>query len=127
MPFGASRRAKAMKRNRQGEFVDLPADKKVRAKRSERNQGMPWTAADSKELRQLIRENTPTRVIGLKLGRSVGSVTYHVRKEGLSLKPANRSPYGPRRMSAKAKKAAMRNLASARRARRGERSARTHA
>jgi len=94
MPFGASKRAKKMKRNRSGEFVELSESARASRKRSERNQGSPWSSQDSRELKRLIRENTPTRVIGLKLGRTVGSVRYHVRKEGLSLKPVNQSPYG---------------------------------
>jgi len=36
--------------------------------KSTRNTGTPWTKGDVKRLRQLAKENTPTRVIGLKLG-----------------------------------------------------------
>ena len=34
---------------------------------STRNTGTPWTPADDARLRELASENTPTRVIGLKL------------------------------------------------------------
>ena len=35
-----------------------------------RNSGQPWTAAEITRLKELAAENTPTRVIGLKLGRT---------------------------------------------------------
>jgi hypothetical protein len=57
-----------------------------------RNTGKSWGSGDMRELKQLIKENTPTRVIGLKLGRTVASVRDMVREEGLSLKPTNQSP-----------------------------------
>jgi hypothetical protein len=47
-----------------------------------------------KQLRALARSNTPTRVIGLKLGRTAASVQSKATAEGISLKPANQSPYG---------------------------------
>jgi hypothetical protein len=54
----------------------------------------PWTQAQLQQLRKLANENTPTRVIGLKLGRTEGSIRYKAASEGISLKPANQSPYG---------------------------------
>lgn len=57
------------------------------------NHGKPWTAADVKELKQLAKENTPTRVMGLKLGRTEDSVRGKAGEEGVSLKPTNQSPY----------------------------------
>jgi hypothetical protein len=59
-----------------------------------RNTGKPWTPADVSQLRQLARGNTPTRVIGLKLGRTENAVRNVASEEGISLKPTNRSPYG---------------------------------
>ena len=56
--------------------------------------GREWTRQELKALRQFVKENTPTRVIGLKLGRSETSVYSKARREGISLKPTNRSPYG---------------------------------
>ena len=56
------------------------------------NRNKPWSAAEDKQLRQLIRENTPTRVIGFKLGRTQEAVYSHAQREGLSLKPVNQSP-----------------------------------
>lgn len=62
--------------------------------KSTRNTGAPWTREDDRELRQLVRGNTPTRVIGLKLGRSETAVRSHASRLGVSLRPANQSPYG---------------------------------
>jgi len=41
-----------------------------------------------------VRENTPTRVIGLKLGRTEAAIYKKASELGLSLKPTNQSPYG---------------------------------
>ena len=57
------------------------------------NHGKSWTPADDKHLRQLARENTPTRVMALKLGRTEEAVRAHASEEGVSLKPTNQSPY----------------------------------
>ncbi|MDQ3907970.1 MAG: hypothetical protein M3268_06460 [Acidobacteriota bacterium] len=62
--------------------------------KSTRNTGNPWTSDDVKQLRQLAKENTPTRVIGLKLGRTENSIRSKAKSEGVSLKPTNQSPYG---------------------------------
>jgi hypothetical protein len=59
-----------------------------------KNSGKPWTPADVKQLRELARQNTPTRVIGLKLERTLGAVQSKASEEGVSLKPSNQSPYG---------------------------------
>lgn len=58
-----------------------------------RNAGKHWTPAEQKELKTLARENTPTRVIGLKLGRPVGGIQNKASELGVSLKPTNQSPY----------------------------------
>ncbi len=62
-----------------------------------KNSGRPWTADDLKELRILAKGNTPTRVIGLKMGRSADAVQSRASKEGVSLKPTNQSPYGTKK------------------------------
>jgi DNA-binding NarL/FixJ family response regulator len=59
-----------------------------------KNAGKAWTPAQNQQLRSLAKGNTPTRVIGLKLGRSEGSVQSQASKIGQSLKPTNQSPYG---------------------------------
>ena len=57
------------------------------------NHGKSWTPPQEKSLRQLAAENTPTRVIGLKLGRTPEAVQAKAQDIGLSLKPTNQSPY----------------------------------
>jgi hypothetical protein len=58
------------------------------------NHGKTWTSADNRNLKQLAQGNTPTRVMGLKLGRTPDSVQSHASELGVSLKPVNQSPYG---------------------------------
>lgn len=60
------------------------------------NSGKPWTAGHTKTLKSLAKGNTPTRVIGLKLGRSPDSIYSKASDEGISLKPTNQSPYNRR-------------------------------
>jgi hypothetical protein len=65
--------------------------------KSTRNTGKSWTPTDNRALRQLAAENTPTRVIGLKLGRTPAAVQTHASQQGVSLKPTNQSPYNRRK------------------------------
>jgi len=65
--------------------------------KSTRNTGKVWTSTQVKELKQLAKENTPTRVIGLKLGRTEDAVRAKANEEGVSLKPTNQSPYGTKK------------------------------
>lgn len=58
------------------------------------NHGKSWTANDNKQLKQLASGNTPTRLIGLKMGRTPEAVQSHASEVGVSLKPTNQSPYG---------------------------------
>ena len=48
--------------------------------KSTRNSGKSWSAADKASLRSLAKGNTPTRVIGLKLGRTPGAVQTQASK-----------------------------------------------
>lgn len=57
------------------------------------NFNKPWTADDVTLLRKLIAENTPTRVIGLKLGRSEDAIYAKAAELGYTVKPTNQSPY----------------------------------
>ena len=62
-----------------------------------RNTGKPWTGSDVKELKTLAAGNTPTRVIGLKLGRTPDAIYNRASQEGISfLEPPNQSPYDRR-------------------------------
>jgi hypothetical protein len=56
-----------------------------------------WSDDEVRKLRQLARENTPTRVIGLKLRRSEPSIRSKAAHEGISLKPTNQRPFGSHR------------------------------
>jgi hypothetical protein len=58
-----------------------------------RNAGKQWTSQEERELVQLAKENTPTRVIGLKLGRPEAGIYANASKLGVSLDPKNQSPY----------------------------------
>jgi len=57
----------------------------------------PWTAQEVRELRTLAKGNTPTGVISLKLQRPPTAIRSKAQREGISLKPANRSPYNRRK------------------------------
>lgn len=62
-----------------------------------RNAGKQWSNREERQLAQLARQNTPTRVIGLKLGRPVGGVRSKAAELGVSLRPTNQSPYNRRK------------------------------
>jgi hypothetical protein len=56
------------------------------------NYGKQWTSAQDKQLKKLIKENTPTRVMGIKLERTPEAVQQHANDLGLSTKPTNQNP-----------------------------------
>ena len=57
------------------------------------NHGKQWSAQDVLQLKKLAKGNTPTRVAGLKLGRTEDAVQAKASEIGLSLKPTNQAPY----------------------------------
>lgn len=61
--------------------------------KSTRNTGKSWTPTEVKQLGSLAKQNTPTRVIGLKLGRTESAVYSKASEQGIGLKPTNQSPY----------------------------------
>lgn len=61
-----------------------------------KNHGEPWTPQDVRELERLAAANTPTRVIGVKLGRTEDSIYGKASVEDISLAPANQRPYNRR-------------------------------
>jgi hypothetical protein len=61
------------------------------------NHGKDWTAGEIKKLRQLARQNIPTRVAAKKLGRTLAAVAQKASVEGVSMKPASQRPYGTRK------------------------------
>ena len=54
-----------------------------------RNTGKSWTDKDLDQLETLAEQDTPTPVIGLKLGRTVAAVYSQASKQGISLMPPN--------------------------------------
>lgn len=61
--------------------------------KSKSNSGKAWSQSDQAKLGKLADQNTPTRVIGLKLGRSEDAVRSKASELEISLKPTNQSPY----------------------------------
>lgn len=61
--------------------------------KSTRNAGKSWSPQEVKQLKQLASGNTPTRVIGLKLGRPEGAIYSKASEQRIPLKPTNQSPY----------------------------------
>lgn len=60
--------------------------------RKQPNAGKPWTRGEVAQLKKELGQNTPTRVLGIHLGRTPGAVQQKVNALGLSTKPVNRSP-----------------------------------
>ena len=54
--------------------------------KSEAKAGQPWTPSEVRQLKDLARQNTPTRVIGVKLSRPAGGVQQKASEVGVSLK-----------------------------------------
>jgi len=61
--------------------------------KSTKKTGKPWTPTQVSKLRKLAKGNTPTRVIGLKLGRTPDAVRSKAAEKKISLKSTNQSPY----------------------------------
>lgn len=61
------------------------------------NSHKAWSSKQEAELKSLANHNTPTRVIGLKMGRSESSIQSKASALGVSLKPTNQSPYGTKK------------------------------
>jgi len=62
-----------------------------------KNHGKSWTPTDVAQLKELAKGNTPTRVIGIKTGRTPEAVQQKASSEGISLKPTNQRPYGTKK------------------------------
>lgn len=58
------------------------------------NHGKPWTPAQENQLKKLAEQNTPTRVMGIKLQRTEDAIRSKASELDISLKPTNQSPYG---------------------------------
>ena len=62
-----------------------------------KNSGKPWTKTDVQTLKELVKGNTPTRLIGRELGRSPEAIYNKADELDISLKPVNQSPYNRRK------------------------------
>lgn len=58
-----------------------------------KNSGKKWGKDDLKKLSELIKKNTPTRVISFKIGRTENAIYGKASEIKKSLKPTNQSPY----------------------------------
>ncbi len=57
----------------------------------------PWSPADLKKLKELAKGNTPTGVMSIELQRPPAASRSKAQREGISLRPVNRSPYNRRK------------------------------
>ena len=69
-----------------------------------KNQNKRWTPADERKLVELAKGNTPTNLIGLKLGRTGDSIRNKAKQLKISLKPTNKPPYDRKVSDAKKRK-----------------------
>lgn len=58
------------------------------------NNNKKWTSQQVVQLKSLAKGNTPTGLMGLKMGRSESSISSKASTLRISLKPTNKSPYG---------------------------------
>jgi hypothetical protein len=75
----------------------MSAVKKLHMAKYNRNSGKHWSPQDERKLVELARKNTPTRVIGLKLGRTEDGVRGKAEELKQSLRPTNQAPYNRRK------------------------------
>lgn len=61
------------------------------------NHHQQWTQPQERQLEQLAGGNTPTRVIGLKMGRTPAAIQNKASELDISLRPNNQSPYNRRK------------------------------
>lgn len=73
--------------------IENPKGTAKTKRRASTNTGKRWTATQVKQLRQLARQNTPTRVIGIKLGRTENAIRTKASETGVSLKSRNQSSF----------------------------------
>ncbi len=59
-----------------------------------RNSGKRWSRENIQELKKLADKNTPTRVIGIKIGRTPDAIYKKASEKGIGLDPTNQKPYG---------------------------------
>jgi len=75
-------------------IFNLHKNPQFKMAKTPKNHGKEWTRTDVNQLKQLANQNTPTRIIALKMQRTPDSVRNAASQQGVSLKPTNQSPYG---------------------------------
>ena len=83
---------KAPKKSTKKKAAKTGAKQNGAKKKDARSNPRSWSKDDIKQLKTFIKQNTPTRLIAMKLKRTEASVRWKVHGEGLSLRPTNRSP-----------------------------------
>ena len=58
-----------------------------------KNHRKQWSSQDEASLQKLAQGNTPTRVIGIKLGRTEAAIYSKAGVLDVPLAPTNQSPY----------------------------------
>ncbi len=95
-----ARKAKASKSTKKATNAKAKASKtsaragarKSSSPKSSTSPRKDWTDAELKSMKMMVKQNTPTGIIAMKLKRSVTSVYGKAAREGISLAPTNRSP-----------------------------------
>ena len=59
--------------------------------------GKQWKEDEVPRVKDLARQNTPTRIIALKLHRTPDAVASKASEENISLAPWNQKPYNRRK------------------------------
>lgn len=81
---------------RPGSPIGKKGPRKANPKYKRRSR-QPWTDEELRELKKLARSNTPTGVLSVKLRRPLAAIRSKAQREGISLRPSNRSPYSRRK------------------------------
>jgi hypothetical protein len=81
---------------RPGSPIGKKGPRKSNPKYKQRS-GEPWTTDELKNLKALAKQNMPTGVLSLKLRRPPAAIRSKAQREGISLRPTNRSPYSRRK------------------------------
>jgi hypothetical protein len=91
-----ARRTRTSSWKRPGSPIGRKGPRKANPK-YKRRAGQRWTTGELRELKSLARQNTPTGVLSLKLQRPLAAIRSKAQREGISLRPGNRSPYSWRK------------------------------
>lgn len=71
----------------------ISSERSATMAKSPSNYDKQWTPANVSQLKQLAKQNEPTRIIGLKMGRTEGAMRAQASENDISLRPTNQSPH----------------------------------